>query len=145
MEWIVFLAGIVLGAAVGYAVGFYRGVLSIVDKLIKDQEFAKKFFDTVSGVRKEQDQRQNSKEQEPAVSDFTVERINNCYYAYADQKFLGQGQDFKTMIADIKQRFPDKIFFMKSYQATLTEEESQKLVESIRHQYGKNAVDDSQR
>lgn len=71
------------------------------------------------------------------ITPMDIERVNNVYYAYsAEGEFLAQGNDFRSMFENIKNRFPNKSFKIGKYQPNLTEEETGKLVKSIFEVFG---------
>lgn len=61
-----------------------------------------------------------------------IERHSGRYYVYTTEgEFLAHGDEFRGLFEDIKQRFPDRKFRLKNYQARLTEEESQRMVKNL--------------
>ncbi len=75
----------------------------------------------------------------PEECRFDVERHGEQYFAYAEGgEFLAQGNDFRSMFQNIKQRFPGRNFRINRLQSELTEEESQRMVHAVFDVFGDN-------
>jgi hypothetical protein len=61
-----------------------------------------------------------------------IERVGGAYYAYAENnKFLAQGNDFRSLLEQIKKSNPSKILRVNKYQPNLTEDEIGQLIKNV--------------
>ena len=75
-----------------------------------------------------------------------IERVGGVYFAYGNQgRFLAQGPDFRSMMENIKQRFPQHNFRVNRYNPNLTEEETGRLVKAIFETFGDQNGNSAQR
>lgn len=72
------------------------------------------------------------------ADDLEVERVEHgLYLAYSNGDFIAQGNDFKDLIRNVKDRFPQRIFKVVTMDAKWTDDEAQRLVDALKTQHDK--------
>lgn len=126
MEIIIYVVVFVVGWAVGYA----RGVKSVAEIMIQDPD---KFRDIMRMAQKAREELQLTEDmQHDRETVIDMEHAQGQYYAYtAAGEFLAQGSSFGAVFGEIKTRYPGRSFRINKHNPTLTEEQSQHMMQAV--------------
>lgn len=130
---------IVAVAVVAWFLGYSRGVKNTTELMIDHPDRFQKIMKMIEQQRLDQ-----PTEGQDSARELVIERHDNIYLAYdREGVFLAQGSEFRQLLAQIRVRFPGESFRVMKYNAQLTDEETQRLIDSVHREFGDEAAGDS--
>jgi DNA helicase HerA-like ATPase len=107
-----------IGAIVGYAVGYwFRGIM-VLYNLSRNPEAVIKALEEIKKINQLEEQGVDLDTTPASVlnkegTELFIERVNNHLYAYVKEtnQFVAQGSDLTSLLEEAHKRFPNKLFF----------------------------------